>query len=266
MEPRIRLKPEMQSARAARGFVDRSLRGWDSVARGAAVLLVDELVVNAVQHAGTLVEVRLVRQPDAVEVAVRDGTPVCRIFRRDPHEERGRRLLTVDARAEAWRGSGAARQGGVVSPGRDINRGNAANPAEVRNARQLRSPSTADMITISIDPTVMRLTPRLRKSASHRPSRSGPDARRPEKPRITNAIPRLSRFSGFARNHARTLATPFAIRVVRYQRADHSRAVSAHAAARRHRPRDRPGADSPIPTMWARDAHRVPVRKAGGHD
>ena len=176
-----------------------------AVARArTAALLVDELVVNALQHAGAPVEVRLALQPDAVEVAVRDGSPRLpqlstrsprRARSETPHRRRARRSLGLDREPAARRcGFAWAR----------LNRGMPANPAEVRNARQLRSPSMADMITISIDPTVMRLTPRLRKSASHHPSRSGPDARRPEKPRITNAIPRLSRFSGFARNHART--------------------------------------------------------------
>ena len=104
MEQRIRLEPKVQSAREARQFVDRSLEAWTGPeTRSDARLLVNELVVNAIQHAGTPVEVQVAVEPDAVEVAVRDESPQLPELRRpEVHEEHGRGLLTVDAVAEAW--------------------------------------------------------------------------------------------------------------------------------------------------------------------
>jgi anti-sigma regulatory factor (Ser/Thr protein kinase) len=104
MEQRIRLEPNVRSAREARLFVDRSLQQWDGPeARRDAVLLVNELVVNAIQHAGTPVEVQVAIEPDIVEVAVRDESSQLPELRRPKvDEERGRGLLTVDEVAQAW--------------------------------------------------------------------------------------------------------------------------------------------------------------------
>lgn len=104
MQARMHLTPEAQSARQARRFVDGSLQGWDGMeARQCAVLLVNELVVNAIQHAGTPVEVRVALGAAIIEISVRDGSPRMPELRQpDLHEERGRGLIAVDALADEW--------------------------------------------------------------------------------------------------------------------------------------------------------------------
>jgi len=104
VEQSIRLEPTVHSARAARRFVDRALGGWDgSDVRDYAVLLTNELVVNAYRHAHTPMEVRVAVDPEWIEIAVRDGDS--RLPELQPstlHAESGRGLVTVDALADAW--------------------------------------------------------------------------------------------------------------------------------------------------------------------
>jgi anti-sigma regulatory factor (Ser/Thr protein kinase) len=104
MEQRIRLEPNPYSAREARRFIDRALGGWDGPERrDYAVLLVNELVVNAIQHAHTTLEVRVAVDPERIEIAVRDEDPRLPTPRHpDVTDEHGRGLLTVDALADDW--------------------------------------------------------------------------------------------------------------------------------------------------------------------
>jgi anti-sigma regulatory factor (Ser/Thr protein kinase) len=104
MEDRLRLEPELHSAREARRFVDRALSGWDGAdIRDYAVLLVNELVVNAIRHAHTPIEVRVAVDADCVEIAVRDDDPrLPELQHPEVDDETGRGLLTVDALADAW--------------------------------------------------------------------------------------------------------------------------------------------------------------------
>jgi anti-sigma regulatory factor (Ser/Thr protein kinase) len=104
MEQCLHLEPEVRSAREARRFVDRALGGWDGADhRDYAILLVNELVVNAIRHAHTAIEVRVVVDPNAVEIAVRDEDPRWPELRHpDVYDEDGRGLRTVDALADEW--------------------------------------------------------------------------------------------------------------------------------------------------------------------
>jgi anti-sigma regulatory factor (Ser/Thr protein kinase) len=89
--------------------VDRALAGWNGPeARDYAVLLVNELVVNAIQHAGTPVDVTVSLEPGALEIGVHDGSHESPTAQESPasgrptDEEHGRGLMTVNALADEW--------------------------------------------------------------------------------------------------------------------------------------------------------------------
>ncbi|MGH8893393.1 MAG: SpoIIE family protein phosphatase [Actinomycetes bacterium] len=101
------LPPAETSVAQARGLVSRTLAQWgaDELVDDA-VLLVSELVTNAVVHAGTDVEVTLLLQAEAVEVAVTDRHPA-RTVPAPPaavgdDREDGRGLLLTAALASSW--------------------------------------------------------------------------------------------------------------------------------------------------------------------
>jgi serine phosphatase RsbU (regulator of sigma subunit)/anti-sigma regulatory factor (Ser/Thr protein kinase) len=117
-EARVLLAPESTAASQARSFIRETLGNWDiSVSESAtddAVLLASELVANAVQHAGTSLELgcRLVAVGaldafDALEVTVTDRHPT-RIVPEpqaqpeDTYAERGRGLTLPAALAASW--------------------------------------------------------------------------------------------------------------------------------------------------------------------
>lgn len=95
------LPPCPSSARVARNMVGATLRDWDAeeLCEDAA-LLVTELVVNAVKHAQTDLELRIVHIDGGVRIEVRDGSPSLPA-RRDATDvaENGRGLRIVDALA-----------------------------------------------------------------------------------------------------------------------------------------------------------------------
>jgi anti-sigma regulatory factor (Ser/Thr protein kinase) len=68
--------PEPTSARACRRFLLATLDEWgaDQFA-DEAVLLLSELVTNAVLHAGTEIDVEVALDGDILRVEVRDGDP-----------------------------------------------------------------------------------------------------------------------------------------------------------------------------------------------
>ena len=70
------LPPEPMSARACRRFLVSALDEWgaDQFA-DEAVLLLSELVTNAVLHAGTDIEVTIRLDGEVLRVEVRDGDP-----------------------------------------------------------------------------------------------------------------------------------------------------------------------------------------------
>ena len=73
---RQELVGEPTSARDARRLVTRTLEEWDLVhLEDAAVLLVSEVVTNAVLHARTALAVEICRGDDVVRVTVSDRSP-----------------------------------------------------------------------------------------------------------------------------------------------------------------------------------------------
>ncbi len=98
------LKPVLRAAALARQFLRETLEGWPADGyRDDALVVVDELVANAVLHAGTEIELRLALQPDRLGVAVADrssGRPSP--GRPGDGAESGRGLMLVDAMARSW--------------------------------------------------------------------------------------------------------------------------------------------------------------------
>lgn len=105
-----RLACTPRSVRTARSFVADHLDGWGATTTDAAhgriagaVLVVSELVANAVKFCTHEVELLLVAHRDRIEIAVTDDSPEPAVLKRpDPHLPGGRGLLLVDAVAEQW--------------------------------------------------------------------------------------------------------------------------------------------------------------------
>ncbi|MEV4559726.1 SpoIIE family protein phosphatase [Kitasatospora sp. NPDC049285] len=107
-------EPVDRSAAAARGFVRDALLGWDlPEVVDDAVVLVSELVTNAVVHAGTAAEVACLREDETVRIEVTDRHPERGLpsFANvtlnsdryaDPDGEGGRGLLMCSALSSSW--------------------------------------------------------------------------------------------------------------------------------------------------------------------
>ena len=99
-----RLPPGREAPMRAREF----LRAASCVSHHSevvedAVLLVSELVTNSVVHGGPPVIVAVDCDGDALQVRVRDGSPVVPARRTAGHgEEGGRGLALVDTMSSAW--------------------------------------------------------------------------------------------------------------------------------------------------------------------
>jgi anti-sigma regulatory factor (Ser/Thr protein kinase) len=100
----LQLPASVTSAREARAFTRATLTRWDHAdLADDAALVVTELVTNAVTHAGSSCELRLVIGPHSLRIEVADGgsgTP-------DPlppsaTRNHGRGLHMIDAVASAW--------------------------------------------------------------------------------------------------------------------------------------------------------------------
>lgn len=104
MEARATFPPEPTSATAARHFAERTLAAWGIGSRvDTARLLVSELVINSVLHAGTDTELVLEAGPSVLRVEVADGSverPV--VQRPGPSASSGRGLLILDDLADRW--------------------------------------------------------------------------------------------------------------------------------------------------------------------
>lgn len=102
--PRLELPPRAQSAKAARRFVADVLGEWECGALvDVAVLLVSELVTNALLHAGTTIAVDCRMREDAVRIGVFDGIQASgarRSFATDATTGRG--LVIVESLADDW--------------------------------------------------------------------------------------------------------------------------------------------------------------------
>lgn len=105
----VELPPAPESVSAARRLVAAQLQRWHLGSSDRLLLLVSEIVTNAVQHARCrLVEVRLVRRPRAVRVEVRDDdsrlpTPQqAPVADADSDAESGRGMGLVGALSDEW--------------------------------------------------------------------------------------------------------------------------------------------------------------------
>ncbi|HET9441751.1 MAG TPA: ATP-binding protein [Acidimicrobiales bacterium] len=90
-------QPDPASSGAARRLVAGALESWDlDWAAPSATLLVSELATNAVLHARTPFEVRLLVRDDVVRIEVHDGnrrSPMLRNFSNEATSGRGLRLI-----------------------------------------------------------------------------------------------------------------------------------------------------------------------------
>jgi DNA-binding NarL/FixJ family response regulator len=103
-EERVHLDREPTAPRAARRFVDETLRRWDC---GDAIetieLLVSELVTNAFLHAESVADVAIILRADAIRVEVGDDSPTPpRPRQAKDHEPSGRGLALVESLSSAW--------------------------------------------------------------------------------------------------------------------------------------------------------------------
>ena len=98
------LPPDPSSAMAARAFARDVLSGWrESDAAETVLLLVSELVANAVLHAGSKVEVVMRRRGGHLRVEVSDESPVLPAARDfDTDATTGRGLGLVERLSVAW--------------------------------------------------------------------------------------------------------------------------------------------------------------------
>lgn len=77
--------------------------GLPENAREAVLLVANELVANAVEHAGSPVQVVVAVLPGTVRIEVRDGSPGApRLQPINPYAARGRGLQMVDGLASSW--------------------------------------------------------------------------------------------------------------------------------------------------------------------
>jgi anti-anti-sigma regulatory factor len=104
----LRLAPTLAACAEARELTARACRVWHlGELRGSAVLVVSELVSNAVRHAGTPLEVAVALRGEHLHLSVRDRSPSPpRPARVDPDltalSEGGRGLYLVDFCSTAW--------------------------------------------------------------------------------------------------------------------------------------------------------------------
>ena len=104
IETTLRAAPQTEAVEYARRLAARTMRTWSLIEREELVTaIVAELVANAVIHAGTTLELRLVRRPGRVRVEVRDrAVTMPRLNVPGPEDERHRGLFIVDRFAATW--------------------------------------------------------------------------------------------------------------------------------------------------------------------
>lgn len=104
VEAEATFEPRLTSASAARRFLRATLRSWRyDRPTETALLLTNELVTNALLHAGTDVTVVLQKKPGRLRVAVGDGSERLPV-RRQPSVEAtgGRGIPLVDQLSSVW--------------------------------------------------------------------------------------------------------------------------------------------------------------------
>lgn len=94
----------LESATEARRFAERTLASWQCLDLiGTVVLLVSELVVNAVSHAGSAATLRLALDGCMLRVEVDDTSPVVPEPKvTSAGDSGGRGLMIVEALADRW--------------------------------------------------------------------------------------------------------------------------------------------------------------------
>lgn len=101
----LRLPPEPASASAARRFAAQTMEGWgcDEDVVDTVLLLLSEVVSNAILHARTELEVGLAVRSGVVRVEVVDGAAMP-IHRRPsgPDDQSGRGSSLIETLSEAW--------------------------------------------------------------------------------------------------------------------------------------------------------------------
>jgi anti-sigma regulatory factor (Ser/Thr protein kinase) len=95
-------RPDPSSARAAREFVRETLRSRGALDDRVVEVLVAELVGNAIRHARTEFEVRIVTAADHVRVEVEDADPGSDPAVVDLSERPGFGLRLVEGLAQRW--------------------------------------------------------------------------------------------------------------------------------------------------------------------
>lgn len=101
----LRFDSDASSLPVARAFVLTTLRSWraSETALDDAVLVANELVANAIVHAGTSAEIVLERRGPDLVVRVCDGTTSAPQLRANtPASVGGRGLVVLDAVATEW--------------------------------------------------------------------------------------------------------------------------------------------------------------------
>ena len=100
----VHLEPTETSSAAAREFVRRYCEEWGLAPLvDAALVVVSELVTNAIVHAHSSCEVRLVRKPNLLRIEVVDGgRGVPDLQAPDVDSEGGRGMLLTSAYSAAW--------------------------------------------------------------------------------------------------------------------------------------------------------------------
>ena len=104
VEARLQLRPVPVSAGLARRFVTATLEAWDRAALvDTCVLLVSELVTNAVLHARSDVDLVLTQSGGSVRVEVRDASPAAPVVKAyELGSMTGRGLALVDSFSQRW--------------------------------------------------------------------------------------------------------------------------------------------------------------------
>jgi anti-sigma regulatory factor (Ser/Thr protein kinase) len=122
------LEPVLRAPALGRAFLREILAGWPAGGhQDDALVVVDELVANAVLHAGTEVELRFALQDDRLGIAVADRAPARpSVGRPGESAESGRGLLLVDALARSWhvlprRGGGKVIRAVLVASAAPVN-------------------------------------------------------------------------------------------------------------------------------------------------
>jgi anti-sigma regulatory factor (Ser/Thr protein kinase) len=98
-------QPEPPSARAARCWCEPVLEKWGLVDRQSeAVLVLSELVANAIRHGSGDIDVRLRRTADAVRIEVTDAGSADGVAAQEPDmsSPTGRGLAIVEHFVTAW--------------------------------------------------------------------------------------------------------------------------------------------------------------------